>query len=57
MPHPFALTDQSGVIRRYVEPVPGVDLSSFVDNVVVVRHDTGRTLLASQLELPSQPLY
>ena len=54
---PFALTDQSGVIQRYVEPVPGVDLNSYVDNVVVVRHDTGRTLLASQLELPSQPLY
>jgi hypothetical protein len=54
---PFALTDQSGAIQRYVEPVPGVDLTSHIDHVVVVRHDTGRTLLASQLELPQQPLY
>ena len=54
---PFALTDQSGVIQRYVEPVPGIELNSYVDNVVVVRHDTGRTLLASQLEFPPQPLY
>jgi hypothetical protein len=54
---PFALTDQAGVIQRYVEPVPGVDLDSYVDNVVVVRHDTGKTLLASQLELPPQPMY
>jgi hypothetical protein len=54
---PFALTDQTGAIQRYVEPVPGIDLSLFVDQVVVVRHDTGRTLLASQLELPPQPLY
>ncbi|HEX2477360.1 MAG TPA: hypothetical protein VHK01_21570 [Lacipirellulaceae bacterium] len=54
---PFALTDQSGVIQRYVEPVPGIDLESHIDNVVVVRHDIGRTLLASQLELPPRPLY
>ncbi|HJQ81653.1 MAG TPA: hypothetical protein VJ828_16945, partial [Lacipirellulaceae bacterium] len=54
---PFALTDQTGNIQRYVEPVPGIDLSLYVDQVVVVRHDTGRTLLASQLELPPQPLY
>jgi hypothetical protein len=54
---PFALTDQTGAIQRYVEPVPGVDLSSYIDQVVMVRHDTGRTLLASQLELPPQPLY
>jgi hypothetical protein len=53
---PFALTDQSGTIQRYVEPVPGVDLRSYVGQVVVVRHDTGGTLLASQLELPQQPL-
>ncbi|HEY3394015.1 MAG TPA: hypothetical protein VGK58_14985 [Lacipirellulaceae bacterium] len=54
---PFALTDQTGSIQRYVEPVPGIDLSPYIDQVVVVRHDTGRTLLASQLELPPQPLY
>lgn len=49
---PFALTDQTGTIQRYVEPVPGIDLAPFVGCVVVVRHDTGRILLASQLELP-----
>jgi hypothetical protein len=54
---PFALTDQTGTIQRYVEPVPGIDLAPFVDQVVVVRNDTGPTLLASQLELPRQPLY
>jgi hypothetical protein len=54
---PFALTDRTGTIQRYVEPVPGVELDSYVDQVVVVRHDTGRTLLASQLELPLRPMY
>ncbi len=54
---PFALADQSGAIQRYVEPVPGIDLRPHLGQVVVVRHDTGRTLLASQLELPSPPLY
>jgi hypothetical protein len=53
---PFALTDQTGTIQRYVEPVPGVDLSQHVGQVVTVRNDTGSTLLASQLELPPQPL-
>lgn len=53
---PYALTDNSGTIQRYVEPVPGVDLEPYVGGVVRVRHDTGRTLLASQLELPPQPL-
>jgi hypothetical protein len=53
---PFALTDQAGTIQRYVEPVDGISLEAYVDQVVVVRHDTGRTLLASQLELPQQPL-
>jgi hypothetical protein len=53
---PFALTDQAGTIQRYVEPTAGVDLEPYVDQVVTVRHDTGRTLLASQLELPHQPL-
>jgi hypothetical protein len=54
---PFALADQSGVIQRYVEPVPGIDLAAHVGQVVVVRHDTGPTLLASQLDLPPRPLY
>lgn len=54
---PFALTDQNGTIQRYVEPVTGIDLASHVGQVVVVRHDTGNTLLASQLELGPQPLY
>jgi hypothetical protein len=54
---PFALADQAGAIQRYVEPVPGIDLGAYIDQVVVVRHDTGHTLLASQLELPPRPLY
>ncbi len=54
---PFVLTDQAGTIQRYVEPVPGSDLEPYVGQVVIVRHDTGRTLLSSQLELPPQPLY
>jgi hypothetical protein len=49
---PYALTDQAGTIQRYVEPVPGIDLEPYVGYAVIVRHDTGRTLLASQLELP-----
>jgi hypothetical protein len=51
---PYALADQSGAIQRYVEPVAGIDLEPHVDQIVTVRHDTGETLLASQLELPSQ---
>jgi hypothetical protein len=54
---PYALTDQTGTIQRYVEPVPGINLTPYIGEVVVVRHDTGPTLLASQLELPNQPLY
>jgi hypothetical protein len=53
---PYALTDQGGTIQRYVEPVPGIDLEPYVNQVVAVRHDTGETLLASQLELPGQSL-
>ena len=53
---PFALTDQTGTIQRYVEPVPGIELSSHVGQVVTVRNDTGSTLLASQLELPPPAL-
>jgi hypothetical protein len=54
---PFALADQVGTIQRYVEPVPGIDLEPYVDQIVSVRHDTGQTLLASQLELPPKPFY
>src|SRR5262249_61572671 len=53
---PYALADQTGTIQRYVEPVPGVDLSTHVGQIVTVRHDTGTTLLASQLDLPPQEL-
>lgn len=53
---PFALTDQTGTIQRYVEPVPGIELAAHIGQVVVVRHDTGSTLLASQLELPPRQL-
>ncbi len=53
---PYALTDQTGTVQRYVEPVDGIDLSSHVGQIVTVRHDTGSTLLASQLELPPQAL-
>ncbi len=54
---PFALTDQTGTIQRYVEPVPGIDLSAHLGQIVMVRNDTGLTLLASQLQLPRQSLY
>lgn len=50
----YALADQSGTIQRYVERVPGIDLEPYVGYAVRVRHDTGRTLLATQLELPGQ---
>jgi hypothetical protein len=50
----YALADQTGNVQRYVEAVPGIDLEPYVGYAVKVRHDTGRTLLASQLELPGQ---
>lgn len=53
---PFALADQAGSIQRLVEPVPSIDLEPYVGEVVVVRHDSGRTILATQLELPPRPL-
>lgn len=53
---PYALADQAGTIQRYVEPVPGIDLEPYVNQSVTVRHDTGETLLASQLDLPQQAL-
>jgi hypothetical protein len=53
---PFALADQNGMIQRFVEPVPGIDLGPFLGEIVVVRRDSGRTLLATQLELPPRPM-
>ncbi len=53
---PYALTDQNGAVQRYVEPVPGIDLAAYVGQIVSVRNDSGPTLLASQLDLPRQPL-
>lgn len=53
---PYALTDQTGTVQRYVEPVPGIDLAAYVGQTVGVQNDTGTTLLASQLALPRQPL-
>jgi hypothetical protein len=53
---PLALTDQSGTIQRYVEPMPGIDLTPYIGQVIAVRNDTGTTLLASQLDLPQRPL-
>ena len=50
----YALADQSGSVQRFVEAVPGIDLEPYVGYAVKVKHDTGRTLLASQLELPGQ---
>lgn len=49
---PYALVDQFGRLQRLVEPTRGIDLSSYVGTRVQVQHDTGRTLLASQLKLP-----
>ncbi|MEQ8849360.1 BBP7 family outer membrane beta-barrel protein [Botrimarina sp.] len=49
---PFALADQYGRVQRLVEPTPGIDLARHVGQRVRIRHDTGRTLLASQIELP-----
>ncbi|MGI9457509.1 MAG: BBP7 family outer membrane beta-barrel protein, partial [Aeoliella sp.] len=51
----FALADEFGLVRRFIEASPGVDLESYVGQRVHVRSDTGETLLASQLELPSIP--
>ncbi len=53
---PYALTDQTGTVQRYVEPVPGIDIAAYVGQIVGVQNDTGTTLLASQLNLPRQPL-
>lgn len=49
---PFALADQFGRVQRLVEPSPRMSLDRFVGQRVRIKHDTGRTLLASQLDLP-----
>ncbi len=48
----FALVDKYGGVLRYVEPVEKVKLEPYVGRIVGVRHDTGDTLLASQLVFP-----
>jgi len=49
---PYALIDRYGGVQRYVEPVETVDLEAHLGQHVAIRHDTGDTLLASQLDLP-----
>ncbi|MGL4513784.1 MAG: BBP7 family outer membrane beta-barrel protein [Lacipirellulaceae bacterium] len=51
---PYSLVDQFGRVQRYVEPSHGIDLAPYVGQQVRVKHDTGRTLLASQLTLPAR---
>lgn len=48
----YALVDRYGGILRYVEPVDKIKLEPYVGRIVGVRHDTGDTLLASQLAFP-----
>jgi hypothetical protein len=50
---PYAIADQYGRVQRFVEPSPGVSLDRYIGERVRIKHDTGRTLLASQLELPT----
>ncbi|MEN1681814.1 MAG: hypothetical protein AAGJ46_19715 [Planctomycetota bacterium] len=52
---PYALADNRGVIQRWVEPTTTIDLAPYVGRIVRVTHDTGATLLATQLELPADP--
>jgi hypothetical protein len=49
---PYSLVDQFGRVQRYVEPSHGIDLEPYVGRQVRVKHDSGRTLLASQITLP-----
>ncbi|QDU87223.1 hypothetical protein Pla175_05800 [Pirellulimonas nuda] len=54
---PYAIADRDGKIVRLVEPNGGVDLPAMVGQRVRIRHDTGKTLLATQLTAPDpQPL-
>jgi hypothetical protein len=50
---PYAIADQFGRVQRLVEPSPGMSLDRFIGERVRIKHDTGHTLLASQLELPT----
>ncbi|MEN0111572.1 MAG: hypothetical protein AAF805_12705, partial [Planctomycetota bacterium] len=49
---PYALADQYGQAQRFVEASPRINLDRYLGRRVHVRHDTGMTLLPSQLELP-----
>ncbi len=53
---PYALADDQGRIQRLVEPTTGVELEPYVGRIVRVNHDTGATLLATQLDLPQGTL-
>lgn len=50
---PYALADQYGQSQRFVEASPRINLDRYLGRRVRVRHDTGMTLLPSQLELPA----
>ena len=49
---PYALVNREGQVLRYVKPVENIDLEMHIGEMVAVRRDTGRVLLASQLALP-----
>lgn len=49
---PYALADQFGRVQRLVEASPGRDIDRYVGERVRIRHDSGRTLLASQIDFP-----
>jgi hypothetical protein len=53
---PYALADAQGKLVRYVEPSPGIPLESYLGQTVEVRHDTGKTVLSSQLVLAGSSL-
>lgn len=48
---PYVLRNAQGVVERYIEPTPSLDLESVVGQAVRIKHDTGQTLLATQLEI------
>ncbi|TWT32375.1 hypothetical protein KOR34_41380 [Posidoniimonas corsicana] len=53
---PYVLRDASGAVHRYIEPTTSLDLEGLVGSVARVRHDTGQTLLATQLDIAPAPL-
>ncbi|TWT85295.1 hypothetical protein Pla123a_01020 [Posidoniimonas polymericola] len=53
---PYVLRDAAGQVARYVEPTTALDLRGLVGAVARVRHDTGQTLLATQLDISPKPL-